>query len=401
MDRSTTTDVRRIVTDRKGLDTLVAALGAEYDAVIGPRVSGGAVTYDPIASTADLPVGMVDEQEGGHYRLHDGAGDALFAYTVGPQSWKKYLYPPRQTLWRGTRHGGGFAVEAPPAPTERLVFFGVRPCELAAIAIQDKVFGAAAHDGRAKGEQQYTDTGYAARRAASFIVAVNCGRASATCFCASMDTGPRARSGYDLAITEIPPEPAPELTRDAGFTYLVESGSERGEALLDRLGGRPAADGDIQAAESVSQATRASMKREMVPDAAPLLARNLDHPRWDEVAERCLSCANCTMVCPTCFCSTVEDTTDLTGDHVERWRRWDSCFTLDFSYIHGGSIRRDTRSHYRQWMTHKLSSWEEQFGTSGCTGCGRCITWCPVGIDITEEARAIHESERRANEGST
>ncbi len=124
-----------------------------------------------------------------------------------------------------------------------------------------------------------------------------------------------------------------------------------------------------------------------------LLCRNYEHPRWDEVAARCLACANCTMACPTCFCTTVEDVTDLTGTHAERWRKWDSCFSLDFSYIHGGSVRSSARARYRQWMTHKLATWMDQFGTSGCVGCGRCITWCPVAIDITEEVRAIRESE--------
>jgi sulfhydrogenase subunit beta (sulfur reductase) len=190
-----------------------------------------------------------------------------------------------------------------------------------------------------------------------------------------------------------------EIMADGRHDFLVEAGSDRGAELLPLLGGRPADDGDLAAAAAVVEGTRAQMQRAMVPNAAELLGRNLEHPRWDAVAERCLSCANCTMVCPTCFCSTVEDTTDLTGDHVERWRRWDSCFTIDFSYIHGGAIRRETRSRYRQWMTHKLSSWHEQFGTSGCVGCGRCIAWCPVGIDITEEARAIYESERRDAEG--
>ena len=122
-----------------------------------------------------------------------------------------------------------------------------------------------------------------------------------------------------------------------------------------------------------------------------LLYQNFEHPRWDNVAGRCLTCANCTMVCPTCFCTTVEDVTDVTGDHAERWRRWDSCFTQSFSYIHGGSVRTSAKSRYRQWMTHKLASWIDQFGSSGCVGCGRCITWCPVGIDITEEVRAIRE----------
>jgi Fe-S-cluster-containing hydrogenase component 2 len=124
-----------------------------------------------------------------------------------------------------------------------------------------------------------------------------------------------------------------------------------------------------------------------------LLYSNYEHPRWDQVAARCLSCANCTMVCPTCFCTTVEDVTDLSGEHAERWRKWDSCFTANFSYIHGGNIRATVKSRYRQWMTHKLATWIDQFGESGCVGCGRCITWCPVAIDLTEEVRAIRESE--------
>jgi sulfhydrogenase subunit beta (sulfur reductase) len=391
MDRRTTTDDRTVVVDRNGLDVLIAALIEQHYTVVGPKLVTGAVAYEPIGSTADLPVGLVDEQDGGRYRLHRGDGETLFAYTVGPQSWKKYLYPPRQTLWRGTRHAQGFTVDTPTGTAERYAFFGVRACELAAIAVQDRVFGVTPHTGRAKGEQAYTDSGYAARRAQLFIVAVNCGRAAATCFCESMNTGPQVQSGYDLALTEI--------LADGRHDFLVEAGSDRGAELLPLLGGRPADDGDLAAAAAVVEGTRAQMQRAMVPNAAELLGRNLEHPRWDAVAERCLSCANCTMVCPTCFCSTVEDTTDLTGDHVERWRRWDSCFTIDFSYIHGGAIRRETRSRYRQWMTHKLSSWHEQFGTSGCVGCGRCIAWCPVGIDITEEARAIYESERRDAEG--
>jgi len=92
----------------------------------------------------------------------------------------------------------------------------------------------------------------------------------------------------------------------------------------------------------------------------------------------------------------VEDTTDLAGETAERVRRWDSCFNSRYSYIHGGNVRQSTRSRYRQWLTHKVASWHDQFGSSGCVGCGRCITWCPVGIDITEEIAAI-----RANDGSS
>jgi len=156
-----------------------------------------------------------------------------------------------------------------------------------------------------------------------------------------------------------------------------------------------AASKDLVAAQQAVDRAAGQMGRTMdTAGIKELLYRSYDHPRWDDVAKRCLTCANCTMVCPTCFCSTVEDTSDLKGEHAERWRKWDSCFTMDFSYIHGGSVRSTPRARYRQWMTHKLATWIDQFGTSGCVGCGRCITWCPVGIDITEEVRAIRESEQ-------
>jgi ferredoxin len=127
-----------------------------------------------------------------------------------------------------------------------------------------------------------------------------------------------------------------------------------------------------------------------------LLYDNFEHPRWDDVASRCLTCGNCTMVCPTCFCFSITEVTDLAGLQAEQQRSWDSCFTVEHSNLHGGPVRVSGRSRYRQWMTHKLATWIDQFGTSGCVGCGRCITWCPVGIDITEEAAAI-----RASDGDT
>ncbi len=232
----------------------------------------------------------------------------------------------------------------------------------------------------------FTDPTYHSRRNNVCIVAVNCGQAGGTCFCTSMETGPKATDGFDIALTEV---------LDAGRHYfVVEVGTELGAELLQAIPHRNATKDDRQLAEDIVANTAEHMGRSMdTRGIKDLLYRNMDHPRWEDVATRCLTCSNCTMVCPTCFCTTVEDVTDLTGEHAERWRKWDSCFTMDFSYIYGGSIRTSTKSRYRQWMTHKLASWIDQFGTAGCVGCGRCITWCPVAIDITEEVRAIRDSE--------
>lgn len=364
------------IVERDDFQQLIDALLARQWCVIAPTVQEGAIVYDEVTRVAELPVGWTDEQAGGHYRLHRRTDQALFGYVVGPQSWKKYLHPPRIQLWRARRCADGLQITPPAEPPPRLALLGVRACELRAIAIQDGVLL----------NGQYTDPVYQARRENVFIIAVNCGQAGGTCFCVSMNTGPAVRAGFDLALTEVVEE---------GRHYFVgETGTERGAELMRSVPHQRAADSARQKAAAIVAQAAQQMGRTMETDGLPaLLYRNYEHPRWHDVAARCLTCANCTMVCPTCFCTTVEDTTDLTGEHAERWRRWDSCFTLDFSYVHGGSVRASARARYRQWMTHKLATWHAQFDSSGCVGCGRCITWCPVGIDLTEEVRAIRASE--------
>ena len=359
--------------DVAGLEALIRALRGRGFETIGPTVRDGAIVYEEIAGVADLPAGWTDEQDGGRYRLRRREDGALFGYAVGPQSWKRWLHPPEVTLWRAGRAAdGSLAIETAADDPPAYAFIGVRSCELHAIAIQDRVLA----------EGAYPDPFYAARRDGAFLVAVNCTVAGGTCFCVSMETGPRAEGGFDLALTEI--------GDGATHGFVVEAGSTAGRALLAELPLRQADRAEIDDAAAATARAAATMGRSMPADEVPaLLLRNLEHPRWEAVAARCLSCANCTMVCPTCFCTSVEDGSDLTGTASSRTRRWDSCFTMDFSYIHGGSVRPATASRYRQWMTHKLATWIDQFGSSGCVGCGRCITWCPVAIDITEEVAAI------------
>ncbi len=338
--------------------------------VVGPVIEQEAITYGTISSIDDLPRGWTDEQGPGKYRLKRRDDEAMFGYVVGPHSWKQFLFPSRSKLSEADKTPEGWqfrtAEESPP----KFAFLGVRACELAAMKIQDRVFL----------NDTWVDPIYQPRRVQALIIAVNCTEAAPTCFCTSMNAGPRCQSGFDIALTEL----------EEGF--VVEIDSDKGRGIFDLLASRGSTSEEVQTAEKARQnAIDQIEKRLDTTGIKQLLFSNLEHPHWEDVAQRCLSCTNCTMVCPTCFCSSVTEVADLTGEHVERHRQWDSCFSPDFSYIVGGNLRDNIRSRYRQWLTHKLGSWIDQFGSSGCVGCGRCITWCPVGIDLTEEVAAIRK----------
>jgi len=357
------------------LPTLIELLNNSFDEVIGPRVDQGAIVYDAIRSASELPHGWTDVQSPGVYRLEKKIGSSenqnageYFGYNVGPHSWKKYLFPPWTTLMKSKKTTDGWQMESMVEPVKRRVLLGVRACELAAIAIQDKVFLTSGT----------VDPIYQTRRNHLFIIAVNCTQAASTCFCTSMNTGPECRSGFDLAMTEL----------SDGF--VIEVGSEAGIAISEALALRSATEdeidrGRIRRRQAVDQITK-HMNTDGIRDR---LLSQLENPHWNDIASRCLSCANCTMVCPTCFCSSVDEVHALTDDEIVRQRRWDSCFNVDISHLSGGPVRDTIRSRYRQWLTHKLATWIDQFDTSGCVGCGRCITWCPVGIDLTKEVATL------------
>ena len=366
----------KVVLERQHLQQLLDVLSKRGYRILGPTVRDQAIVYDEVRSLEDLPAGWTDEQNAGTYRLKKRADNALFGYVVGPHSWKKFLLQPDVRLWQAKSDETGLKTVESKEERPRSAFIGVRSCELHAIAVQDKVFMAG----------EYVDPSYKSRRENLFVVAVNCVQAGGTCFCTSMKTGPKATFGFDLAITEI--------VNTEPHYLLAEAGTETGAAVLSEVAHREASEEEKAAAEGAVEECSRQMGRTLsTAGIKELLYRNYENPRWEDVASRCLTCGNCTMVCPTCFCTTVEDYTDLSGQLAERRRRMDVCFTMDFSYIHGGSIRYSPKARYRQWMTHKLATWIDQFGVLGCVGCGRCITWCPVAIDITEEARAIRESE--------
>lgn len=378
---------RYVSIEKHELQSIIDALVSRGYRTIGPRVADAAVVYDDLTSIDQLPRGVVDRQDGGNYRLETSADGAWFDYVVGPHSLKNFVFSPREVLLELRRDEGGWQSSAPRRDGRPLAAIGLRSCDLHALAVQDRVFLGG----------PYVDAAYQSRREGLFVVAVNCRRAAATCFCHSMNTGPACTFGFDLALTEIEDR------------FVVEIASERASEVIAAARSAPCTRQEIEAYSRLPATLRASMEARSnggqqaepgepagrfldTTDIRDLLMDNLEHPRWSQVAERCLSCANCTMVCPTCFCSSVEEVSDLSGEHVQRERSWASCFTAEHSVMSSGTVRKTTRSRYRQWLTHKLATWIDQFGTSGCVGCGRCITWCPVGIDLTEEVAAIRGS---------
>lgn len=365
---------------KPALQAIIDALKGRGYRVVGPTVSDSAITYGEIDSIAELPVGWTEEQDAATYRLKRNGADTYFAHTVGPHSLKNSLYPPRATILESIRSDGAWTMKVPGTTVQPLAVIGPRACDLHALAMQDRVFLA----------DRFVNPEYAARRAELFVLAVQCERAAPTCFCNSMDCGPMATSGFDLGLTELPDN------------FVLEVGSERGGEIVVAADWRPCTTQEVAAALKIPRDTERAMNERVDPRTGnrggrrieqsglhERLLGNLEDPRWDEVGARCLACGNCTMVCPTCFCSSVREVADLSGDHVTRVQEWDSCYNSEHSYMNSGTVRKTTRARYRQWLTHKLATWVDQFGTSGCVGCGRCITWCPVGIDITEEAAAV------------
>ncbi len=348
--------------------------------IIGPKVRSSAVVLDELVSSNQLPLGWRDHQAPGVYTAGKTSNTGFFQTTCGPRSWKWYLYPPRARLFKVRPENGGPRLDRAAQPAVSYAFLGMRACDLKAMEILDGVLS----------RQVFQDPDYQAVRRKLFIVAANCLQPGQTCFCAVMDAGPRARSGFDLVLNEI--------CEPGRNDFIVEVGSRRGMELLSAVNCPPAASEDVDRVRRMADEAAAIMRRNVQLTAnGSLFEARFEHPHWNSLEQRCMACGNCTLVCPTCFCHTIEDGGSLIEHTAERWRQWDSCFNLAFSYIHGGSVRSSIASRYRQWLCHKLSTWQEQFDISGCVGCGRCRTWCPAGIDLIEEFQMLigHNPQNR------
>lgn len=354
------------------LQELITALIQAGYSCVGPQARDGAIVYDTFTDIQQLPWGLRDYQTPGEYRLEKIPEQEAFAFSNGPQAIKPLLFKSRETVWQVKRDDAGKLAFIPTNTDAQLVaVIGARACDIAGMLIQDKVFIKDTH----------VDIRYRARREKLFIVGINCTYSSNNCFCVSAGTGPNITNNYDILMTEL-------------FNgFVIVSGSEKGQKIIHQLDLKPATKSQLeQAPERVEKAAQMQTKQIPFNNSFQLrtqLFNNLEHPRWAEVADRCLSCGNCVQVCPTCFCHSEVEKPALDGHSSEHQREWDSCFSSGHSYLNKQVLRDDTRKQYRQWLTHKVGSWHDQFDTSGCVGCGRCITACPVGIDLTEELAAI------------
>jgi sulfhydrogenase subunit beta (sulfur reductase) len=383
--------MKRIVS-RQAWGGILEALKDRGHLLLGPVLRDDAILIDEITGPNDLPTGYTDHQAPGSYRLQRSPDSTVFRFHTGQDSWKRFLLPPQCTLWTAHQTPAGYEVLPDGHTLQPMAFIGMRACDLAAMARLDRVLGLAPdrpeRDFSAESRSaRFTDPTYAARRRSAFIVAVQCIRPGENCFCSSMGAGPTVQPGFDLLLTE--------LTNAGDTPFLAEAGSLAGEEILRSVLCSEARPETLHNAEKRVRECADRMHKTLdTSDLKAMLTRNWDHPRWQQTADRCLTCGNCTMVCPTCFCTNILDETDLPGRTARRIRAWDSCFSLDYSYVHGGgSVRTSVASRYRHWMIHKLATWIDQFGELGCVGCGRCITWCPAGIDLTEEAAAIRRSD--------
>ena len=344
--------------------------------IIGPKIENGTIVLAEI-NIHDIPAGFEDHQKAGSYRLVKGTRPEIFSFSTGPDSFKRFFHPPVSDMFAFKKSGTEITITPPVREGKPLAFFGIRACDLSALKLYDRVFL----------EGPVKDPVYESRRKDSLIIALNCQYPADNCFCHSMGTGPAVTDGFDMAVTEL------------NDSFLLEEGTIAGQRLLAGLPLEEATEDDMNEKDASIERCLRMIKKSIRADELPgLIYRNLEHPLWADIAERDLECGNCTQVCPTCFCSTTYDLLRLSQISRKppsisgaRVRKWDSCFSRNFARVHGGNFRPTRRARFRQWMTHKLAYTMEQFGLPGCVGCGRCITWCPAGIDITRELEALSD----------
>lgn len=314
--------------------------------VVGPKVIDEVLRIGVVDGFSDFPFSSGSSAP---WRLSDGS------FQVPPDSLKRFLYPPELELFRVEK---GFRINIPRHNYPKTAFFGITPCDMASVLVMDRV-------------QLGKDPYYTMARRKSLFVVQNCLKPGPTCFCSSTGSGPESKEGFDISYTIISPS-----------EVLFRPGSEVGLDILTDLSLEPASQEAVRRYRKLINEASVKAVADFTGAEVPDVLETMLEPQvWKEVSEGCLGCANCNMVCPTCFCFDIIDKLSLDGSG-RRVRIWDGCHSYSYAEVAGGNIRKDLWARYRHWVLHKFSYWVKQFGTLGCVGCGRCIAWCPAGIDL-------------------
>ncbi|MGD0276344.1 MAG: 4Fe-4S dicluster domain-containing protein [Syntrophales bacterium] len=287
--------------------------------------------------------------------------EPLVRYANSKNAPKNFFFPHTELMMKYTRTPKGmtFKEKGPEAP--EAVLFGVRPCDARSLVLLDRLFD----------QEKYRDNYYIERRARITVISMACVHPPyATCFCTSVDGAPVSSDGADILITDVEDN------------YLVEFLSEKGQKYLSYFGNAAADEAAVARKEEIARQAASEIKSHIpAKEIKPILDVNFEHPFWNTIHQKCLACGTCTFLCPTCHCFDISD--EVKGADGIRIRNWDSCmfplFTLETS---GHNPRTTQKERWRQRAMHKFKYYVDNFNAIACVGCGRCVMYCPVNIDI-------------------
>jgi len=347
MDKDSSRIQKKFVIEKRDIDELLRSFMKEY------------IIFAPVKKKHGVSFQKIDDEK-----------KLCLSYTTTITPPKKVLYPYKEKLFSFDLSKSEFFAERFDG---KIILFGIHPCDVNAILQLDEFF-----------LNSMEDAYYTVRRKNLIIFAINCNHAGENCFCSSLGTGPFLERGYDLLLTDI------------GKKYLLEVGSDEGKSLIHEKKFREATDDEIEMKMEIERKAIQEFKKFIdIDNLNKIIKEKYTDMIWEEIAEKgtdtsfpCLSCASCSLVCPTCYCYEVFDYIDISLEKGSRYRELDSCQLLEYAEVAGGNFRQGRKERLRHWMICKFG-----FAAAGevsrCVGCGRCIEACPAGIDITEVARRL------------
>ena len=310
----------------------------------------------------------VKKEEGILFSKIDKADDMYPSYSNTKNSVKEFLLPQLEELFRFAKKGNSNEIIDVKEKKRRSLLFGVRPCDGKAVAMLDKVF-----------LENIPDSYYKSRLENTFVIGMACDTPLQTCFCTSVGGGPFSTEGLDALFVELEEK------------YLIIPVTKQCEKLFVHFDN--ASKEDIKEAEKLKKNAEKRLKPVFeIEGIKEKLDEMFESSIWDEIYQKCIKCGICTYLCPACHCFDVQDET--IGEKGCRVRNWDSCMFPKFTLHASGHNPRPTqKERWRQRIMHKFNYLKENTGLYGCVGCGRCVEYCPVNLDIRKVIRDILESK--------